>query len=230
MRFLVLFYFRAYLLCLLSNLDLFLPDNTKTWSNYGIFQYKVNKTKRPFFQQPKILAFSWFFKAWFFPKENPTQKFANSLGPRKNLYFLTGNSQNFETEYKTTVVDKTLVSNIPKVQTTKCRSYSVFKKCSQWREQPGSTYRHAISMSKCYIVLTKAVDWDHKQMRRERECREPTTWQYRSPFCPRTLEVVPSEDWYWRFGSASKKKRSFQLQTFLEIKQHVYPKIVKENI
>ena len=59
--------------------------------------------------------------------ENPTQKLADSLGPTRNcqnnqsaftdLYFLIGNNQNFETEYKITVVDTTLVSNVPKIQT-----------------------------------------------------------------------------------------------------------------
>ena len=31
------------------NLDLYLPDNTKNWSNYWIFQYKINKTKETLF-------------------------------------------------------------------------------------------------------------------------------------------------------------------------------------
>ena len=65
------------------------------------------------------------FQTGFFPEENPTQKHANSLGQRRNgqknskcvhrFVFLTGHSQHFETEYKITVVDKTLVSNIPKI-------------------------------------------------------------------------------------------------------------------
>ena len=63
-----------------------------------------------------------FLKLEFFPEENPTQKLTNSLGPRRNCQkkskcvhrfaFLTRNSQSFETEYKITVVDKTLVSEM----------------------------------------------------------------------------------------------------------------------
>ena len=61
----------------------------------------------------------------FFPEENPTQnlqihwdrveivkKFLMCI---HTFVFLTINSQNFETEYKKTAVDKTLVSNIPKI-------------------------------------------------------------------------------------------------------------------
>ena len=99
-------------------------------------QNKQNK-KDTFFSNPKVWHFHDFLNLEFFPEKSPTQKLANSLGPRRNcqknqaaftdLYILTRNSQNFETEYKTTVgfeteykttvVDKTLVSNIPKIQT-----------------------------------------------------------------------------------------------------------------
>ena len=102
------------------------------------------QSKKDTFQQPQILAFSCFFKLIFFPEENPTRKLANSLGPRRNsqnnqsaftyFYFLTGNSQKFETKYKMTVIDKTLLSSIPKIQAIPLQNEGdlVFSnKCSQ---------------------------------------------------------------------------------------------------
>ena len=59
----------------------------------------------------------------FFPEENPTKNLNIQWGRVEivkkfkvgsQFYFLKGNSQNFEIEYKVTVVDKTLVSNISK--------------------------------------------------------------------------------------------------------------------
>ena len=68
------------------------------------------------------------------------------MGPHRNwqknqstftdLYFVTGNSHNFEKEYKITVVDKTLVNNtgISKTQEIPYQNERVimfFIKCSQ---------------------------------------------------------------------------------------------------
>ena len=88
-------------------------------------QNKQNK-KDTFFSNPKFWLFGNFLKLEVFPEENPTQKLTNSLGPRRNwqknqstftdLSFLARNSQNFEKYYKIVVVDKTSISNKPKMQ------------------------------------------------------------------------------------------------------------------
>ena len=72
------------------------------------------------------------------------------MGPRRNcqknqsaftgLYFLTRNSQNFEKEHIITVVDKTLVSNIPKIQAIPWQNKEVIifqNNVHNEKEQPG---------------------------------------------------------------------------------------------
>ena len=90
----------AYFLYLLRNLDLFLPDITKKvikLLNISV-QNKQNK-KDTFFSNPKFWLFGDFLKLEVFPEENPTQKLANSLEPRRNwftdLSFVARNSQIF---------------------------------------------------------------------------------------------------------------------------------------
>ena len=53
---------------------------------FEFFSMKYAKQKRHFFQQPQIeFGLFWdFLKLEVFPEENPTQKLANSLGPRRN--------------------------------------------------------------------------------------------------------------------------------------------------
>ena len=84
-----------------------------------------NRKIDTFFSNPRFWLFGDFLKLEV-PEENPTLKLANSFGPRRNwqknesaftdLSFLVRNSQNIEKDYKTTVVDKTLKSNITKIQ------------------------------------------------------------------------------------------------------------------
>ena len=72
------------------------------------------------------MAFGDFLKLEVFVEENPTQKLANSLGPRRNwqknqsvftdLPFLARNGQNFEKNYNITFIDKLSNSNILKIQ------------------------------------------------------------------------------------------------------------------
>ena len=78
-----------------------------------------------FLVQNKQTHFFWLFGD-FLKLENLTQKLANSLGPPRNwqkiqsaftdLSFLARNSETFEKDYKITVVEKTSISNIPKIQ------------------------------------------------------------------------------------------------------------------
>ena len=107
-----------------GSLNLYLPDKTKKLVNFFNFQYKIYKSNT-FFSNLKFCLFHDFLKLEFFPEKNPAQTLENSLGQCRScqkfqgaltdLYFLTGNSQNFETEHKITVVDKTLLSNIAKL-------------------------------------------------------------------------------------------------------------------
>ena len=127
------------------------------------------QNKKDTFQQSQILTFWWFFKTWkFFLKRIPHKNFqidkgrvdiSKKIKVRSQIcLFLARNSQNFEKDYRLTVLDKTLISNIPKIQTIPWRNEGVivfFLKFTM-RELPG-IYRLQLT-NICVIRLSK-VNW-----------------------------------------------------------------------